>query len=345
MNGELLSLLRCPVTRSPLQLRTITSQSAPGESVSEGILFAAEDWFYPVIGGIPRLTVEAFIDYAEFLQSHLTDYSARRRALEEKYRRLIAYVQRKNKKTKETFSLEWSLYNYTNDRTWGAEKQHLLPRFLEETGESEEGLSGKMIFDAGCGHGHLDSFIAAQGAKVIAMDLSNSIERAYQQNTTPYAWFIQGDVQFPPVKPNAFDIVHCSGVLHHTNNTELSFSCLEPCVRQGGVYSIWLYHSRKEKLHAVFNFFRGFTRRLPAKTVYFLLNYTLLPVTWAWKTIKGNRQKKREMMIELMDWFSPEFRQEHEPDETAAWYAKRGYHSVTVTTWNSFGFNMTGRKG
>jgi uncharacterized protein YbaR (Trm112 family) len=58
MQESLISLLSCPVSRTPLQLQVITrSQKQLGhtmqEVVEEGILFADEDWFYPVIKGIP----------------------------------------------------------------------------------------------------------------------------------------------------------------------------------------------------------------------------------------------------------------------------------------------------
>jgi hypothetical protein len=67
-------------------------------------------------------------------------------------------------------------------------------------------------------------------------------------------------------------------------------------------------------------------------------------VSWLVKRLKGNRQNKREMMIALLDWFSPEFRWEHSHDEAAGWFFKRGYQSVKVTTTNTFGFNIIGVK-
>lgn len=75
MQERILPLLRCPISRSPLELQIIAKsiksyETADEEIVSEGILFAAEDWFYPIIGGIPRLNVESFIDYSSSYQKH-----------------------------------------------------------------------------------------------------------------------------------------------------------------------------------------------------------------------------------------------------------------------------------
>ena len=206
-------------------------------------------------------------------------------------------------------------------------------------------LKGKIIFDAGCGNGVLDQYIAQTGARVIAMDFSQSIERASELNNHANTQFIEGDVQFPPVAFHYFDIVHCSGVLIHTNNTELSFSCIEPCVRVGGKLSVWLYHPRKNFIHRLFNFIRKGTSKLPIRLQYYLYCITIFPVTFIIKRLKGNKQNSREMMIDILDWFSPEFRWEHEPSEAASWFYKRNYNPVHITTTSTFGFNIIGIKG
>jgi hypothetical protein len=45
-----------------------------------------------------------------------------------------------------------------------------------------------------------------------------------------------------------------------------------------------------------------------------------------------------------MDWFSPEYRREHKPDEVRAWFAGKGYHDLRMTTHDTFGFNFIGKK-
>lgn len=349
MREDMLALLRCPVTRSPLRLQVISSSLKlyNGEQVKvieEGILFAETDWCYPVIKGIPRLLVEAFLDYAWFFRKHLPDYTERKTQLEKKYHGLIRYVLKKNSHTKRSFSQEWSLFEYGTTRTWDADDTGMLERFLKETAETRESLKGKLIFDAGCGNGLLNQFIAGCGATILGMDFSNSIERAYHQNTKANALFIQGDVQFPPVEFARFDIVHCSGVLICTNNTELSFSCIDPCVRPGGKLSVWLYHPRKDVIHNIFNGIRKFTSLLPIKLQYYLYLVTVFPLSYIIKRLKGNKQTPREMMIDILDWLSPEFRWEHEDNEAAGWFYKRSYTGVQVTTCDTFGFNITGEK-
>ncbi|HVK47226.1 MAG TPA: methyltransferase domain-containing protein [Pseudobacter sp.] len=349
MQPNLLSLLRCPVTRSSLELQVIhtsrrTYDGKDVEIIETGFLFGENNWCYPIIGGIPRLIVEAMLVYEQFMCAHLPDFRSRKEWVQQQYPGLLQYVEKKNRKTRQSFTQEWGIFNYEEDKVWDADATGMLNRFLQETDETRESIRGKMILDAGCGNGLLNQLVAGSGATILGMDFSQSIERAWQQNRHANALFIQGDVQYPPVSFEAFDIVHSSGVLICTNNTELSFSCIDPCVKTGGKMSVWLYHPRKDFIHNTFNFTRKFTSKLPLKLQYYLYLVTIFPASYVVKKIKGNPQNRREMMIDILDWFSPEFRWEHHPDESASWFSKRQYSSVKVTTNEVFGFNMTGIK-
>ncbi|MEO6540524.1 MAG: class I SAM-dependent methyltransferase, partial [Ferruginibacter sp.] len=230
------------------------------------------------------------------------------------------------------------------DKTWDADNEAMVKRFLTETDETMDAIKTKIIFDAGCGNGKLDSLLAANGATILGMDFANCIEEAYARNEFRNAHFIQGDVQYPPVISEHFDIVHCSGVLIHTNNAELSFSCIEPTVKPGGKLSVWLYHPRKDLIHNTFNFIRRFTSKLPLGFQYYLYAVTIFPVSYCIKKLKGSKQNSREMMVDILDWLTPEFRSEHEHAEATAWYDKRGYKNTRITTVNNFGFNIVGEK-
>lgn len=349
MQESLLPLLRCPVTRSLLTLKVIKQvekvyQNKKVTVIEEGILLAAEDCFYPVINGIPRLNVESFLDHEDFLTKVLDNYEHLKQNILQKHGDLVKYVVKKNKRTKESFAKEWSVYNYDADKTWNADDAGMVTRFLNETGESEISLKDKIVFDAGCGNGKLDLLLAPVCKTIIAMDFTNSMQEAWKRNKAPNVHFIQGDVQYPPVQLNYFDVVHCSGVLIHTNNTEHSFSCLEPAVKQGGKLSVWLYHPRKNIIHRSFNAIRNVTSKLPLTFQYYLYMVTILPVSYCIKRLKGNKENIAEMKLSILDWFTPEFRWEHEHDEAAGWYTKRGYKNVQVTTTDTFGFNITGEK-
>ena len=349
MLEKYLPILVCPVTRSALRLHKITVKtklfsSGEKEIVSEGILFADNDWFYPVIDGVPRLLIESFLDQEEFLKANLPDYESRKENLLNNYPDVINEAVKKNKRTKKSFEMEWDLFNYEEDKTWELQGGELLQRFLNETDETKEALKGKLIFDAGCGNGQLNQYIARCGAIVVGMDLSRSVERAFLNNMEENAFFLQGDVQYPPLLFEKFDIVHSSGVLICTNNSELTFSKISPCVKKNGKLSVWLYHPRKNIVHNMFNFLRNYTSKLPIKVQYYLYLCTLFPVSYVVKRIKGNKQNAREMMIAIMDWFSPEFRWEHTQEEATGWFTKRNFSDIKVTTTDTFGFNIIGKK-
>lgn len=349
MQESLLPLLTCPVTRTALTLKVIRQVEKEFNTgkitvIEEGILYAKEDWVYPIIKGVPRLTVEAFLDYESFLNSSTADFAVLKENLLKKYDALIKYAVKKNKRTKESFTKEWSVYNYDKDNTWDANDEGMVERFLKETAETRLTLKQKIIFDAGCGNGKLESLIAQDCSSIIAMDFAYCIENAYVRNAFSNVHFIQGDVQFPPVPFGYFDIVHCSGVLIHTNNTELSFSCIEPAVKEGGKLSVWLYHPVKGFVHNLFNAIRSVTSKLPLSFQYYLYLVTIFPLSYCVKKWKGNKQNPREMMLSILDWFTPEFRWEHEQTEAAAWFYKRGYNKVSITTVDKFGFNITGEK-
>ena len=285
--------------------------------------------------------IEAFIDFEEFFSENLTDYQIRRKQLEEKYSDLIHYTIKKNAHTKKSFSQEWNVFNPEKDSTWNMKGEELLDRFLTETNESKESINGKLILDAGCGNGLVNRFIARAGGIIIGFDFSSSIEKAYKNNMFSNAFFIQADVQYPAVEYEKFDIVHASGVLIHTNNTEYSFSCIDRCVKPGGKMSVWLYHPRKDIIHRSFNFIRRISSRLPVRSQYYLYLFTLLPASYIVKRLKGNKQNIREMMVSILDWFSPKYRWEHPSSEATGWFLKRNYHSIKITTTDTFGYNIT----
>ena len=313
------------------------------EIVDEGILFAG-NLCYPIVKGIPRLLVEAIVDYEIFLQKNLPDFAQIKKNIYAEHIDLIEFAIKKNGYTKKSFTQEWNLFNYEKDTTWNADATEMLNRFLREVDETKQSIKGKLILDAGCGNGLLNNLIANAGAKVLGFDFSLSIEAAFEKNTNPNAWFVQADVQFPPVSFDAFDIVHCSGVLIHTNDTEYSFGCLTPCVKKQGKLSVWLYHPRKDIIHNIFNFIRKYSSKLPLQLQYYLYLFFLFPIIFIIKKIKGNPQNKREMLIDILDWMTPQFRWEHTHEQAGTWFKKRDFANIKITTNEVFGFNIIGVK-
>lgn len=349
MLETLVPLLRCPVSHSPLRLEIIsrtvkTFSSGDKQIVQEGLLYASSEWFYPIIDGIPRLIVEACLDYESFLRKHMPDFDMKVIELKRKHAILIKSVVQKNKRAKQSFSQEWSLFDYSKDKTWNADERQMMERFLCETNEELPNIGGMLILDAGCGNGLVDQLLARAGATVVGIDFSNSIVRAFNENKEVNAHFLQADVDYPPFQPSSFDLVYCSGVLMFMPSTEDSFSHVEALVRAGGKTSIWLYHPRKSKMHAMMRSIANLTSRLPVKVQYYLYAVSIFPVSYIVKKLKGNKQNAREIMVEILDGFSHPYRREHEHDEVAGWFRTRHYTNISITTTNVFGFNIIGIK-
>lgn len=348
MDHRIVNKLRCPIGQGVFSLQIIKEfnrqfNGKENRVIEEGILLSG-DWMFPIIKGIPRLCVESFLDYEPFLRENIPNYELRKTKLFELHGELIKKTIKKNKRTKESFNAEWNHYDIEKDNTWDAGGADLVTRFLKETDETLDTIKNKTVFDAGCGNGKLNCLLADEGVVNYAMDFSSAIEKAYQYNTSENVHFIEGDVQFPPFAIELFDIVHCSGVLIHTENTEFSFSCLTPFVKMNGKLSVWLYHPRKDLIHNTINKVRSVTSKLPFKLQYYLYLLTIYPLSFAVKKLKGNRQNKREMMIDILDWFSPQFRWEHTHSEVASWFTERCFENIKVTTEGIFGFSIIGTK-
>ena len=108
------------------------------------------------------------------------------------------------------------------------------------------------MVDVGCGNGVLSAAIAELGAVSIAMDLSESVVRAHEQAKGSGVHFVQADLQVPPFPVQSFDVVYSWGVIHHTNNTELSFSCLHELANRGGLLFVWIYQHLDNRLENMF---------------------------------------------------------------------------------------------
>ena len=105
---------------------------------------------------------------------------------------------------------------------------------------------GKVVLDAGCGFGRHAFFAARYGAEVVALDNSDEAVASARRNTSgsQRVHVVQGDVQRPPFRPSAFDLVYSFGVLHHLAEPRQAFSALSELVRSGGRLQLWVYGPR-----------------------------------------------------------------------------------------------------
>jgi SAM-dependent methyltransferase len=152
-------------------------------------------------------------------------------------------------------------------------------------------------------------------------------------------------LQYLPFEEVSFDVVYSSGVIHHTNNTELSLLLIEPLLKCGGKICLWLYHPQQKIIHKAILLLRKVTKRLPLKLAFILLTIFVFPITFLAKKIKRkNVPNYREEIIDLLDIFTPEFRFEIQQDLASVWLRHKKYDRIQITTVNQFGFSIVGNK-
>lgn len=351
MQKEYIKLFKCPISKTDLQIEIFKEAERDYGGVKvpiikEGVLISEIGLLFPIIDGIPRMLMESIYDYKDFLQQHLTNYNTYLNKLEKDFSGLMKFCIKKNKKTKESFAFEWSfLDTKKEDKLWHTDLTDLEVLLLSEFGESESFFNGKKIIDVGCGHGLLTTKLANMSQLAVGVEISKAVETAYTRNQSANAVYIQADLQFLPFADSEFDILYSSGVLIVTNNTELSLSMVSGLVKKGGKLSVWLYHPQKYFMHNAQLFLRKFTRRLPLKVCFWFIMIFIFPISFLVKKIKGRKVNAREEIIDLLDGFSPEYREEVEQDVARSWLMRRSYTDIAVTTENQFGFSIVGTKG
>ncbi|MBI5630347.1 MAG: methyltransferase domain-containing protein [Elusimicrobia bacterium] len=260
---------------------------------------------------------------------------------------------RRDRRTAKSFAWEWMRYpgSFPEDRAV----------FLAETQLPAEAFAGKLVLDAGCGMGRYALEALSLGAEVVALDLSESLERLRQAaEAEPRLHLVQGDLLRLPLKKGAFDIVYSQGVLHHAPGTGQAFRQVAQRVRPGGFLSVWVYGKagkfeefatnpiredrawvrRRRRLawvivtlrHWISDFLRMFTTRLPIPLLYVLC--FPLALAGALPGIKyltfSVHPRFRVRLIENFDWLAPPYQYHHTKEELASWFVEAGFDPLKI---------------
>lgn len=139
--------------------------------------------------------------------------------------------------TVDRFGWEWQ--TFTNQEQDPYQKEQFWS-WMDPVKPAE--VEGKLVLEGGCGGGrHTLYMLEAKVGEIVAVDLSDSVEVAYQRvRQYPNAHVIQADIFHLPLKP-VFDLAFSVGVVHHTPHPRQAVLSLASRVRPGGQLRIWAY--------------------------------------------------------------------------------------------------------
>jgi SAM-dependent methyltransferase len=168
-------------------------------------------------------------------------------------------------KTVANFSYEWKRFNKMLPIYETNHRLYFQPR-------GKEFFAGKLGLDAGCGTGRHVYYAAKYGAEMVAIDLSDAVEVAYE-NTRSFAnvHVAQADIYDLPFKRDYFDFVESVGVIHILPDPKAAFEGLVKLLRPGGEIYMFVYSTNVVD-RGIKQFIKGayenLGRMLPSRALY-----------------------------------------------------------------------------
>ena len=304
------------------------------EEIVEGALSCVCGLVYPIISGIPRMLTNAREEYRDFFARY--GLAGVPKETEE---------QVADPRSSKSFGMQWSIYR-EGDNTWFKDDAGLRKReFLYNLDTTPEELRQSTLLDGGCGNGELTRAVAEYGPEIVAMDFSRSVEGARRRlfekgfDVSHKVHYLQGNILEFPLLAQSFDLVHTSGVLHHTPSTYKAFSAISKAVKPGGKLYVQLYRRRPTWIHAVNVTLRAITTRMPMRLLYGLC-YAATPVHSGLSRLMHllrrepapPRATARERAVQMFDNYSPPYQYRHTVPEIVDLFRSEGFVGMKDVT-------------
>jgi SAM-dependent methyltransferase/uncharacterized protein YbaR (Trm112 family) len=364
MNQDLKELLVCPFCHHKPELTRFGADDhsmAPGQNlgmpkeVLTGILKCQCGQLFPIIAGVPRFLENGLKLFPEFVAEHkeqLADYCE----LAGLDMVRVENGQNDYDNIRKSFSQEWGVFDYDNDKTWGWTLQERKVVFLGDVQLKPEELREKKMLDAGCGNGTLTAALSGFGMEIVGLDLNDGLGRAYSnrnkyaQDAPKLVQYVQGNLVSPPLREETFDLIYSSGVIHHTPSSKRTFDSLVKLTKKGGRLYVWVYGKRPWPVRVFFFCGRGLKQWMTLRSLMkvcrllapvYKLVAELLNITG---TMKFRRRTTREITLDLFDAFAPRYNHWHTEAEVRSWFEEHGFKNIHVSGIQKHGFGMYGDK-
>lgn len=232
-----------------------------------------------------------------------------------KRKRNFFVVENKDIVTKKVtdFYADLPFPNYDNfetlrDLSKKLENNVFLKNFKKELG------FGKKIIEVGSGTSQLSIMLAHNTNNfVVAFDPTiQSLMLGYdfaEKNNLNNCFFLNGDIFNDPIKHGSFDVVWCTGVLHHTKDSLAAFNIISKWLKPGGIMVLGLYN----KYGRLRTNFRQFMYNILGNSLG--TKYVLLFDPYLRKDITENK---------INSWINDQYKhpveRSHTIDETLKWF-------------------------
>jgi len=146
---------------------------------------------------------------------------------------------------------------YTNKQR----KRHnkLILNILSYASLDTKDLKDKKILDAGCGTGEKSIFFSKNGANVTSIDISEGqlrVLRDINKKENLNISIKQKDLLNSDLSDlGKFDVIVCTGVLHHTEDAYKGFLNILSCLKKEGIIIVALYHKFSRVRYRLLRFF------------------------------------------------------------------------------------------